>query len=75
MVPYREVGPHYGLEEVEAAVEAMRGEILTQGPFLKAFQEEFAAYVGTDYALGVSSCTGALEIAARDEFFMRRPKR
>ena len=63
VVPYREVGPHYGLEEVEAAVEAMRGEILTQGPFLKAFQEEFAEYVGTDYALGVSSCTGALEIA------------
>lgn len=65
VVPYREVGPHYGLEEVEAAVEAMRGEILTQGPFLKAFQEEFAEHVGTKYALGVSSCTGALEIATQ----------
>ena len=65
VVPYREVGPLYGLEEVEAAVEAMRGEILTQGPFLKAFQEEFAEYVGTDYALGVSSCTGTLEIATQ----------
>ena len=34
-VPYREMGPHYGMEEVQAAVEAMQADILTLGPFLK----------------------------------------
>ena len=64
-VPYLEFGPHYGLDEVQAAVEAMNSDILTQGPYLKLFQEEFARYVGTEYAFGVSSCTGALEIATQ----------
>ena len=64
-VPYREMGPHYGLEEVQAAVEAMQGDILTLGPCLKRFQQEFAQYLGCEYAFGVSSCTGALEIATQ----------
>jgi len=64
-VPYREMGPHYGLEEVQAAVEAMQGDILTLGPYLKRFQQEFAEYLGCEYAFGVSSCTGALEIATQ----------
>lgn len=64
-VPYREMGPHYGLEEVQAAVEAMQGDILTLGPYLKLFQNEFAAYHECKYAFGVSSCTGALEIATQ----------
>ncbi len=64
-VPYREVGPHYGLEEVQAVIEAIQGDIFTQGPYLKLFQTEFAEYIGTKYAFGVSSCTGALEIATQ----------
>lgn len=64
-VPYREMGPHYGMEEVQAVVEAMQADILTLGPFLKKFQQEFAEYLGCDYAFGVSSCTGALEIATQ----------
>ena len=65
VVPYREMGPVYGLEEVQAVVEAMQGDILTLGPLLKLFQQEFADYLGCEYAFGVSSCTGALEIATQ----------
>lgn len=64
-VPFREVGNRYSLEEVQAVVEAMQTDILTQGPYLKKFQEEFAEYIGTKYAFGVSSCTAALEIATQ----------
>jgi perosamine synthetase len=64
-VPYREVGPHYGVEEIKAVIEVIQGDIYTQGPFLKLFQEEFADYMGARYAFGVSSCTGALEMATQ----------
>ena len=64
-VPYLEFGPHYGLEEARAALEAMQSEILTLGPYLELFQQEFAEYLGCEYAFGVSSCTGALEIATQ----------
>ena len=47
------------MEEVQVAVEAMQGDILTLGPYLKRFQKEFANYLGCQYAFGVSSCTGA----------------
>jgi perosamine synthetase len=65
VVPYREVGPQYGLEEIQAVIEVVQGDIYTQGPFLKLFQEEFCSYVECKYAFGVSSCTGALEIATQ----------
>lgn len=65
VVPYREVGPHYGLEEIQAVIEVVQGDIYTQGPFLKTFQDEFCEFIGSSYAFGVSSCTGALEIATQ----------
>jgi perosamine synthetase len=65
VVPYREVGPHYGLEEIQAVIEVVRGDIYTQGPFLKLFQDEFCTFLETSDAFGVSSCTGALEIATQ----------
>ena len=35
------------------------------GPKVQRFEEEFAAYVGTDHAVGVSSGTSALELALK----------
>ncbi len=35
------------------------------GPFLEEFEENFAKYIGTKYAIGVSSGTSALEIVLR----------
>ncbi len=52
-------------DEIQAAVRAMRdGKTYSQGEELKAFESEFAAYLGAPSAVGLSSATGALELAA-----------
>jgi len=51
--------------EAEAARRAILSGWVTQGPEVAAFEEEFAAAVGTPYACAVSSCTTALHLALR----------
>jgi len=63
-VDYPEICAMYGLEEVQAAVEAMQGPIYTLGSYTKKFQEEFAEFVGTRYAFAVTNAASALEMAA-----------
>jgi dTDP-4-amino-4,6-dideoxygalactose transaminase len=48
-----------------AAVRALRGGWVTTGPEVAAFENEFAALVGARHAVGVSSCTAALQVALR----------
>jgi len=55
--------PWLGEEEAAAAREAILSGWVTQGPRVKAFEEEFAAYVGARHAVAVSSCTTALHLA------------
>lgn len=43
----------------------LRSGWLTTGPECAAFEDEFAAYVGAQHAVTVSSCTAALELALR----------
>jgi len=43
----------------------LRSGVLTDGPNVKAFEEEFANYVGAKHAIAVNSGTSALEIALR----------
>lgn len=44
----------------------LRGDgMLSMGPHVKEFEKEFAAYVGTTFAVGTNSCSAALEIAMR----------
>lgn len=38
---------------------------LTTGPECAAFEDEFAAYVGSEHAVTVSSCTAAIELSLR----------
>jgi len=49
-------------EDIEAVVQVLRGDFLTTGPTVKAFEDAFAAYVGADYAVAVSSATAALHL-------------
>jgi dTDP-4-amino-4,6-dideoxygalactose transaminase len=50
----------------DAAVARVLGSgWLTTGPECAAFEEEFAAWVGADHAVAVSSCTAAIELSLR----------
>ena len=55
--------PLIGGEEIEAVVEVMRSGQLAQGPRTEAFEEAFAAYIGTKHAVAVNSGTAALIVA------------
>jgi perosamine synthetase len=51
-------------DDVRAVVGAMRGEWLTQGPGVRAFEEAFAAACDAPHAVAFSSGTAALHAAA-----------
>jgi perosamine synthetase len=55
--------PSLGEDEAAAARQAILSGWVTQGPQVKAFEEEFAAYVGAPHACAVSNCTTALHLA------------
>jgi len=50
-------------DDIARMVEVCRGVFLTTGQQTKAFEEAFAAYLGTRHAVGVTSCTAALHLA------------
>ena len=58
----------YGLQDInqadiDAVVEVLHSDFLTQGPVVPAFENEVAKYCGTRYAVAVNSATSALHIA------------
>jgi len=60
-IPY---GQHYLDEnDVEAVVRQIRKGPLTQGPTIGEFEKQVAHYVGSKYAVAVSSGTAALHLA------------
>jgi dTDP-4-amino-4,6-dideoxygalactose transaminase len=53
-------------DEVRAAIDdVLESMQLTIGPNVKAFDEEFASYIGTKHSIGVGSGTDALQLAIR----------
>ncbi len=52
-------------EDISAVVKALKSDYLTQGPLVKQFEEKFANYVGSKYAIAVSNGTTALHLAAK----------
>ena len=56
--------PVYGEEEAAAVAEVLRTGWVGLGPKTRAFEEEFAKYVGCDYVVGLNSGTAALHLAA-----------
>src|SRR5436309_12750765 len=53
-------------DEVRAAIdEVLESMQLTIGPNVRAFDREFASYIGTKHSIGVGSGTHALQLAIR----------
>jgi len=55
--------PLLGKEEEKAVLEILRGGELSQGKIVEKFEEEFAAYCGTKYAIATGNGTSALMVA------------
>ena len=53
---------HITEEDVRAVTEALHADYLTTGPRVAAFEEAFADYVGSKYAVAVANGTAALHL-------------
>src|SRR5450631_1877550 len=49
--------------DIDAVVEVLRSDFLTQGPVVPRFEQAIASQVGAPYAVAVNSATSALHIA------------
>jgi UDP-4-amino-4,6-dideoxy-N-acetyl-beta-L-altrosamine transaminase len=50
-------------QDIDAVIEVLRSDWITQGPAIERFEEAVANYCGAKYAVAVSSATAALHIA------------
>lgn len=50
-------------KDIDAVVEALKADFLTQGPRIIEFEKNFAKYVGSEYAVAMSNGTAALHLA------------
>ncbi|QED36513.1 UDP-4-amino-4,6-dideoxy-N-acetyl-beta-L-altrosamine transaminase [Antarcticibacterium arcticum] len=51
-------------EDIEAVVSTLKSDYLTQGPKISEFEDAFAKYVGSKYAVAVANGTAALHLCA-----------
>ena len=49
--------------DIEAVVDVLRSDFLTQGPIVPAFEKAVIAHCGATYGVAVNSATSALHIA------------
>ncbi|WP_335038497.1 UDP-4-amino-4,6-dideoxy-N-acetyl-beta-L-altrosamine transaminase [Nostoc sp.] len=50
-------------EDIDAVIEVLRSDWITQGPAIERFEQAVANYCGAKYAVAVSNATAALHIA------------
>jgi len=60
MIPYGR--QHITDEDIEAVIQVLKSDFLTQGPSIAAFEKAFADYVGAQYAVAVANGTAALHL-------------
>lgn len=49
-------------EDIDAVIEVLKSDYLTQGPKIAEFEQAFAEYVGSKYAVAVANGTAALHL-------------
>jgi UDP-4-amino-4,6-dideoxy-N-acetyl-beta-L-altrosamine transaminase len=59
-IPYGK--QHITPEDIQAVIETLQAEFLTQGPKIKEFEDAFAEYIGCKYAVAVANGTAALHL-------------
>ncbi len=62
MIPYGK--QNISDEDVAEVIRVLKGDFLTQGPEILAFEQEFAEYIGSQYAVAVANGTAALHLSA-----------
>ncbi len=63
---YQVAMPYFSKEDsdwIKSRVDKVLFDRLSTGPFVKEFEEKFAKFVGTKFAVALNSCTSALEIS------------
>ncbi|OFY84468.1 MAG: aminotransferase DegT [Bacteroidetes bacterium RIFCSPLOWO2_12_FULL_35_15] len=55
--------PYLTVEEAQSAYDTILTNWVTQGPRVQEFEEKFATYVGSKYAVALSNCTTALHLS------------
>jgi UDP-4-amino-4,6-dideoxy-N-acetyl-beta-L-altrosamine transaminase len=61
VIPYGR--QHITQTDIDAVIEVLQGDFLTQGPAVPAFEQRVAEITGASYAVAVNSATSALHIA------------
>nr|WP_320143392.1 UDP-4-amino-4,6-dideoxy-N-acetyl-beta-L-altrosamine transaminase [uncultured Cohaesibacter sp.] len=63
MIPYGR--QHITQQDIDAVVDVLKSDFLTQGPVLPRFEDALKQKVGVQYAVAVNSATSALHLAVR----------
>ena len=61
-IPYGK--QHISEHDIQAVTSVLRDDFLTQGPKVQEFEQKFASYIGSKYAVAVSNGTAALHLSA-----------
>ncbi len=61
MIPYGR--QNVSQDDIDAVIEVLRSDFLTQGPLVPEFEKVVASYCGAKHAVAVNSATSALHIA------------
>ncbi|MDA9262628.1 UDP-4-amino-4,6-dideoxy-N-acetyl-beta-L-altrosamine transaminase [bacterium] len=61
-IPYGK--QHISEHDIQAVTSVLREDFLTQGPKVQEFEQKFASYIGSKYAVAVSNGTAALHLSA-----------
>ena len=66
--------PSVGMEELNNIKSVFKRSWLGYGPLVKNFEEKFAKFIGTKYAVGVNSGTAALHLSILSQNFKKGKK-